>query len=185
MQNLELNTFEYEEDTSLGTLQIEQVENGTKIIVELFPENQSKESFESAEFSQVYDILDLAPCCIYGYDNLNFPYPVGTTEDQKGEVIRAILRGVESMLETTLNLYDFEGQEIYPTLERIRKEYLLKEINSFLKYRAKEYTKIEITLSEETDIGKLENLFRIIDTINETDQTRTQNILKYMGNLAQ
>jgi hypothetical protein len=39
--NLELNTFEYEEDTSIGTLQIEQVENGTGIIVELFPENQS------------------------------------------------------------------------------------------------------------------------------------------------
>ena len=64
MQNLELDTFEYEEDTSLGTLQIEQVENGTKIMVEFFPNNQSKESFENAEFSEVYDILELSPLAL-------------------------------------------------------------------------------------------------------------------------
>ena len=176
--DLELDTFEYEEDTSIGTIQIEQVENGTKIIVELFPENQSKESFESAEFSKVYDIIDLAPCCIYGYDNLNFPYPVGTTEDQKGEVIRAILRGVESMLETMLNLRDFTEHPAYSTLEKIRRTYLETEISSFITYRATE--EINADKLEGLKIGYLENAFRLIDTINETDEQRTEHLKVYL-----
>ena len=118
--DLELGTFEYEEDTSLGTIQIEQVENGTKIIVELFPENQSKESFESAEFSQVYDLLELAPCCKSGNYNINFPFPSGTTEEQKDEIGRVIIRGVESMLETVLNLRDLTEIPEYPILESLR-----------------------------------------------------------------
>ena len=176
--NLELDTFEYEEDTSIGTIQIEQVENGTGIIVELFPENQSKESFESAEFSQVYNILELAPCCIYGYDNLNFPYPTGTTEEEKGEVVRAILRGVESMLETILNLQDLKDLPVYPIIERIRKEYILGEIQSFIEYRATE--PINTSILEKLEIGHLNNAFRLIDTINETDEERTKHLKLYV-----
>ena len=182
MQNLELNTFEYEEDTSLGTLQIEQVENGTKIMVEFFPHNQSKESFENAEFSEVYDILELSPLALNTglKGNFNKIYPTGITKEQGQEIDKAISNGISSMLETILNLQDFKGTEIYPTLETIRREYLLREVNSFLKYRAEEEP-----LPENTSTGTLENAFRIIDTINETDQTRTQNILKYLNNLAQ
>ena len=47
------------------------VSKQNKVIVELFPNNQSKESFESAEFSQVYDLFELAPCCLKAYDNIN------------------------------------------------------------------------------------------------------------------
>ena len=53
-----------------------------------------------------------------------------------------------------------------------------EETELFLKYRADEET-----LSEDTDIKVLEDLYRITNTINETDQTRTQNIMKYMSNL--
>lgn len=192
MQNLELDTFQYEEDTSLGTLQIEQVENGTKIMVEFFPHNQSKESFENAEFSEVYDILELSPLALNTgvKGNFNKIYPTGITKEQEHEIDRAIVNGISSMLETILNLEDFRGVKIntftkgevaiYPTLETIRREYLLREVNSFLKYRAEEEP-----LPESTSTETLENAFRIIDTINETDQTRTQNILKYLNNLAQ
>ena len=180
--DLELGTFEYEEDISIGTVQIEQVENGTKIIVELFPNNQSKESFESAEFSKVYDILELAP---YSTFNLSqFPVPEGTTEEELDELSGAVHRGVDSMLETILNLQDFKnvqvhahGQDIpiYPILSSLRGDYLLSEILSFAKYRATE--PIDIQKASET-IGKLENTYRLIDTINETDEIRTKNILK-------
>lgn len=179
MQNLELNTFEYEEDTSTGTLQIEQVENGTKIMIEFFPHNQSKESFENAEFCEVFDIIELAPLTLKElHANFHKIYPSGTTQEQEFEINSAIMNGVVSLLETILNLKDFENCLAYPILYKLRKHYLLKEVNSFLKYRAD-----EDILPQDTDIKVLEDLYRITDTINETDQTRTQNILKYMSNL--
>ena len=179
MQNLELDTFEYEEDTSIGTLQIEQVENGTKIMVEFFPCNQSKESFENAEFCEVYDIIELAPLTLKDlHANFYKIYPSGITHEQEFEINSAIMNGVVSLLETILNLNDFEYCSAYPILYKLRKHYLLDEVNSFLKYRAEKEP-----LSEDTDIKVLEDLYRITDTINETDQTRTQNIIKYMNNL--
>ena len=181
MQNLELDTFQYEEDTSLGTLQIEQVENGTKIMVEFFPHNQSKESFENAEFSEVYDILDLAPMTVKEFiGNFHQIYPKGTTHEQEKEINHALLEGVISLLETTRNLQDLKEHVSYPVICSLRRKYLLREVNSFLKYRAEEEP-----LPESTSTKVLEDLFKIIDTINETDQTRTQNILKYLNNLAQ
>ena len=177
MQNLELDTFEYEEDTSLGTLQIEQVENGTKIMVEFFPYNQSKESFENAEFCEVYDIIDLAPLTLKELmANFYKVYPKGITHEQEFEINSAIMNGVVSLLETILNLNDFENSIAYPILYKLRKHYLLNEVNSFLKYRANKKT-----LSEDTDIKILEDLYRITDTINETDETRTENIMKYLA----
>ena len=176
--NLELGTFEYEEDTSIGTIQIEQVENGTGIIVELFPENQSKESFESAEFSQVYDILELAPCCKNGNYNFNFPFPTGTTEEQKEEVGRAIVRGVESMLETTLNLYDLKDLPVYPIIESLKRNHLINEIMYFVTYQATEPIDIEDFAG--LPIGHLQNAYRLIDTINETNEERTQHLKLYV-----
>lgn len=167
MINLELDTFDYEDNLEIGTLQIEQIENGTKIIIELFPNNQTKESFENAEFSKVYDILELA--LFHGY-NLDFPVPEGTTEDQLTELSMSVFNGVDLMLESTQNIKDFknvtvhsQGVEvpIYPVLEKLRKNYLLKEINSYLKYRAD-----EDPISEDTDIDTLETLYSAIDTIN-------------------
>jgi hypothetical protein len=176
--NLELDTFEYEEDLSIGTLQMEQVENGTKIIVELFPENQSKESFEDAEFSQVYDLLELAPCCIYAYENINHPVPEGTTEEQKEEVARAILRGVESMLETTLNLQDLKDLPVYPIIESLKRNHLISEIMYFVTYQATEPIDIEDFAG--LSVGHLQNAYKLIDTINETDEERTQHLITYL-----
>ena len=176
--NLELNTFEYEEDTSLGTIQIEQVENGTGIIVELFPENQSKESFESAEFSQIYNILELATCCKSGNYNFNFPFPTGTTKEQKEEVGRAILRGVESMLETTLNLCDLKDLPVYTIIESLRKNYLINEIMYFVTYQATESIDIEDFAG--LSVEHLQNAYRLIDTINETNEERTEHLMIYL-----
>lgn len=180
--NLELNTFEYEEDTSLGTIQIEQVENGTGIIVELFPENQSKESFESAEFSQVYNILELAPCCKSGNYNFNFPFPTGTTKEQKEEVGRAIIRGVESMLETTLNLSDLKDLPVYAIIESLRRNYLINEIMYFVTYQATE--PIDIENFAGLSVEHLQNIYKLIDTINETNEERTEHTLTYLKTLA-
>lgn len=177
--DLELGTFEYEEDTSLGTIQMEQVENGTKIIVELFPENQSKESFESAEFSQVYDLLELAPCCKSGNYNINFPFPSGTTEEQKDEIGRVIIRGVESMLETTLNLRDLTEIPEYPILESLTRNHLITEIMYFVTYRATEPIDIEDFAG--LPIGQLQNTWRLIDTINESDEERTKHVIQYLS----
>lgn len=176
--DLDLDTFEYEEDVELGTIQMEQVENSNKVIVELFPNNQSKESFENAEFSQVYDLFELAPCCLKAYDNINHPLPVGTTKEQRDEVNRAILRGVESMLETTLNLYDLRELPVYPVIETIRRNYLITEIMSFITYRATEPIDIEDIVALKT--GHLANTLKLIDTINETDEVRTQHVIEYL-----
>lgn len=130
--NLELDTFQVEDDLNIGTLQIEQIENGTKVIVELFPENQSKESFESAEFSEVYDILELA--VKHGY-NLDFPMPNNATEDDLTELSMSVFMAVGDMLGTIRNIQDFkdvkvnfhdEEIEIYPILEKLR----IKELKS-------------------------------------------------------
>ena len=188
MQNLELNTFEYEEDTELGTLQIEQVENGTKIMIEFFPNNQSKESFEKAEFSEVCDILELAPLTFSTGIRRNFSkiYPTGITQAQEYEIDNAIINGVSAMLETILNLQDFKGTkitsytkgeiEIYPILETLRKEFLIREITSFIQYRSTE----AVELLENTKIEVLEEMYRVIDTINETNETRTKNLKAIM-----
>ena len=175
MQNLELDTFQYEDNLSIGTLQMEQIENGTKVIIELFPDNQSKESFENAEFSKVYDLLELVEK--HGY-NLDFPMPDNATEDDLTELSMSVFLGVETLMETILNLQDFKEHKVYPILHDLHKNYLLQELNSFLTYRARMET-----LSEDTDITVLENLYRIINTINETDQTRTENIKKYIASL--
>ena len=179
MQNLELNTFEYEYDLAIGTLQIEQIENGTKIIVELFPENQSKESFESAEFSQVYDILDLAPLCSAVLYNISFPLPEGATKEQEKEINVAIVRGIRAMLETTLNWRDFKDHPSFAVMSGLRRNYVFGEIAYFITYRATE--PIEIEEVKNLEMKDLENIFRIIDTINETDEERTENLLKYIG----
>jgi hypothetical protein len=184
--NLELDTFEYEEDTSIGTIQIEQVENSTKIMVEFFPIDQSKESFESAEFCKVYDILELAP--YHDYNLRNFPLPEGTTEDQLNEVSLAIFNGVDNLLETILNIQDFKDVQVhvhgkdvpvYPVLEEMRKNYLLTNIMYFITYRATEYIDIEDVASQ--DVKGMETIFKITDTLNETDEQRTKNVLKYLG----
>ena len=205
--NLELDTFEFETDVELGTLQIEQVENSNKIMVELFPNNQTKESFENAEFSAVFDILELAP----NMDNfIRFPVPETATDEQKWEISHAIHDGIYDMLETIRNIKDFEDVEvnayglndktpIYSTLEVIRANYLMNELDSFFKYRTLTgiYTKrIRAGLYEVTHkssingrrydkIGKiqmLEDMFKIIDTINEDDNKRTNNLLTYLHN---
>lgn len=184
--DLELDTFSYEEDTTNGTVQMEQVENGTKVIVEYFPTNQSKESFESAEFSQVYDLLELSIC--RSDNNINHPVPEGTTEEEKIEITKAILDGTDVMLETILNLEDFKDVEIqstrgtipiYPILKSLREDYLLNNIMYFITYRATEYIDIEDVAKYDT--GTLENIFKLTDTINETDEQRTQNIKKYLA----
>lgn len=180
--DLELDTFQVENDLNIGTLQIEQIENGTKVIVELFPENQSTESFESAEFSKVYDILELALCCFRTDCTINHPVPVGTTEADKQEISKAVCEGVSSMLETIRNLQDFKEEKvtsyqgeisIYPILEKLRKEFLITEISSFIEYRTTE----SVELLEDTSVEVLEEMYRAIDTINERDEERTKKLL--------
>lgn len=177
--DLELDTFQVEDDLNIGTLQIEQIENGTKVVVELFPENQSTESFESAEFSKVYDILELG--VKHGY-NLNFPMPDNATEDDLTELSMSVFGSVRDMLSTIRNLQDFKGVkvnfhdeeiEVYPILEKLRKEFLITEISSFVKYRTTE----SVELLENTNVEVLEEMFKAIDTINETDEVRTKRLL--------
>lgn len=178
--NLELDTFEYEDDLQIGTLHVEQIENSTKVIIELFPNNQSKESFENAEFSQVRDILELA--VKRGYNLGTFPMPDNATEDDLTELSMSVFGGVDILLETILNLQDFKGVkvnfegeeiEVYPILEKLRKEFLIKEITYFTQYRSTE----AIKLLEDTGIEVLEVMYKAINTINETDEERTKNLL--------
>ena len=90
------------------------------------------------------------------------------------------------MLETVLNLQDFKDTRvhtnnkdvpIYPILASLRGDYLIAEILSFIKYRATQ----DIDISKVSDdIPVLENTFRLIDTINETDEVRTQHVIEYL-----
>lgn len=182
--NLDLDTFEYEEEISIGTIQMEQIENGTKVAVELFPDNQSKESFEDAEFSKIYDLLELS---IFRMQILTqFPVPKGTTEEDIYKISRAVANGVTVMLESIMNLEDFKGTminindrniPIYPILASLRGDYLFSKIMSFIGYRATEPIDIQ---KVSDDMNSLEAVYRIIDTINETDEQRTQNVLNYL-----
>ena len=177
--DLELDTFEYEDNLQIGTLQIEQIENSTKVAIELFPNNQTKESFEEAEFCKIYDILELG--VKHGYNLKDFPMPDNATEDDLTELSMSVFGGVDLMLETIRNLQDFkevkvnfngEEIEVYPILEKLRKEFLTTEITSFIQYRSTE----AVELLEDTKLEVLEEMFKAIDTINERDEVRTKRL---------
>ena len=200
---LKLDTFEYEEDTSLGTIQMEQIEESNKIAVELFPNNQSKESFENAEFSQIYDIFELAPIVIgTGFKGeFSSITPTNATEEQKEEIHDAIRHGVGDMLETIINIYDFTDTKInsfygeiplYPILKTIRENFILSQTNYFLQYRAETDLQIEPfgnsyrIFSKDGSTDKLlefyqvETAFNYTDTLVDTDEKRMSNIKEYL-----
>ena len=57
---LKLTTDHAEMETELGIIDIWQIEKGEKFTVEIFPPNQSDESFQKGEFTNVWNVLEVA-----------------------------------------------------------------------------------------------------------------------------
>jgi hypothetical protein len=82
------------------------------------------------------------------------------------------------MLETTLNLYDLKDLPVYPIIESLKRNYLINEIMYFVTYQATEPIDIEDFAG--LSVGHLQNAYRLIDTINETNEERTKHLKLYV-----
>ena len=80
-QNMEikLKTDHKDLETELGIIDIWQIENGELLTVEIFPNNQTDESFQAGEFTNVWNILDID-------SNILSKYPKEWTAKQRQEI---------------------------------------------------------------------------------------------------
>lgn len=106
--------------TELGLIDINQIEDGANFSVEIFPPNQSKESFENAEFNNIFNIIDICVDMDFQY----FKYtPDHWTWEQKCAMLDKVLQGMYSLVATITNIEDFRGEEYYTSLWAIRNKY--------------------------------------------------------------
>ena len=108
-------------ETELGVIDINQVEDGTYFTVEIFPPNQSKESFEDAEFNNIWDITS--------EDSLNMDFmqlkhtPNEWNWEQLCDMTDKAVCGLFSMLSTIQNLDEWKKSPLYEELRVIRNKY--------------------------------------------------------------
>ena len=95
------------------------------------------------------------------------------------------------MTESIVNIHDFKNVcvrdnrlekdvPVYPFLASLRTDYLLEEIRDFIEYQATEVIDEDIIEKISDDIGALQNIFRLIDTMNETNEVRTKHVKEYL-----
>ena len=93
-------------DTELGIIDINQIENSTIFSIEIFPFDQSNESFESAEFNNFHNIADedgLNP------DFFSLPYhPSNWTWEQRCDVEQSAIQGIYELIKTVKNVDDLK-----------------------------------------------------------------------------
>ena len=108
-------------ETELGVIDINQIEDGTYFSVEIFPPNQSKDSFEDAEFNNIWDITD--------EDGLNMDFmqlkhtPNEWNWTQLCDMTDKAICGLFSMLSTIQNIDELKKSPIYENLLVIRNKY--------------------------------------------------------------
>ena len=97
-------------ETELGTIDIEQVEDGIQFIVEIFPTGQTNDSFQNAEFCNVWNALECAvnPDFTYLYN-----IPENWTHKQRCEVECEVTTTILNMLGSIQNLEDFREVTIF------------------------------------------------------------------------
>ena len=123
---LKLNTDQVQVETGLGTIDIWQVEGSEIFTIEIFPPNQSEESFEKAEFTNVWSVLETA--C--NMDFVKFTHrPKEWTWEQVCDMEQLAVTAIFEMLSTIQNLEDFkdtklkDGTPVYESLKVIRNKY--------------------------------------------------------------
>ena len=130
---LNLTTDHTQMDTELGVIDIWQIEGGELFTVEIFTPNQSKESFESGEFTNVWNALEVA----VNMDFVKFiRSPKEWTWEQTCEMEQNAVTLIFEMLSTIQNLEELkevklkDGTEVYESVKVIRNKYN-KEYCSF------------------------------------------------------
>ena len=116
-----LEKAEAQVETGLGVIDICQVEDSTTFVVEIFPENQSKESFEDAEFSNKWDIISDE---VLNPDFVRLRHvPREWSWEQVCDMEQLAVTCLYEMLSTIKNLDSFRGTSIYEDLKVIRNKY--------------------------------------------------------------
>ena len=96
-------------ETELGIIDIWQIEGGELFTVEIFPNNQSEESFEKGEFTNVWNALEVA----VNMDFVKFTHrPKEWTWEQTCEMEQNAVTLIFEMLSTIQNLEDLKEVKI-------------------------------------------------------------------------
>lgn len=127
-------------ETELGVIDIWQIEGGELFTVEIFPNNQSEESFEKGEFTNVWNALEVA----VNMDFVKFTHrPKEWNWKQVCDMEQnAVTLIFSEMLSTIQNLEDLkevklkDGTEVYDSLKVIRNKYN----NNYCSFCGKEIT---------------------------------------------
>ena len=113
-------------ETELGVIDIWQIEGGELFTVEIFPPSQSEESFEKGEFTNVWNVLDVA----VNMDFVKFTHrPQNWTWEQVCEMEQNAVTLIFELLSTIQNLEDLkevklsDGTPVYESLKVIRNKY--------------------------------------------------------------
>lgn len=131
MSALKLNLKEdhAQVETKLGIIDIWQIEGGELFTVEIFPPNQSKESYEAGEFVTVWNVLEIAT-------NMDFAelkhaprewnwQQVCFMEQEAVTALFELLAGIENLEDFKNVKYNDRGMQIpvYESLRVIRNKY--------------------------------------------------------------
>jgi hypothetical protein len=93
-------------ESPVGTVVISQIEDSHLVSVEVFPENQSKESFEDAEFNNIVDIREVAVDSDF-FHLRNMPKCDWETEHKVRDVV---IFGIRKMIATIQNMEDLRDE---------------------------------------------------------------------------
>ena len=92
-------------ETKLGVIDIRQIEGGELFTVEFFPNNQSSESFEAGEFTDVWNALEV----VTDVDGVHFKHlPNELSEEEKKFIEEETLIAFLELISTIENLGDLK-----------------------------------------------------------------------------